>query len=126
MKNIKIDSLTDAVMKELNYFKKVTTKDLKEEVKNTANNIKKDISKNAPVKSGKYKKSWATKTIKETDNSLEMVVHSRNKYQLAHLLEFGHALRNGGRTSPKPHIKQAEEKGIKEFEENIQRIIKNG
>lgn len=36
------------------------------------------------------RKSWTVKTTKETANSLEVTVHSKNRYQLAHLLEFGH------------------------------------
>ncbi len=49
------------------------------------------------MKTGAYAKSWAAKTTKETANAMEIVVYSRNRYQLAHLLEFGHALRKGGR-----------------------------
>lgn len=126
MKKIQIDDLTDTVMKELNEYKKITADNLKKEVKKTGNKIKNEIQKNAPVKSGAYKKSWKVKTINERVNSLNLVVHSSNRYQLSHLLEFGHALRNGGRSKANPHIKQAEELGIKEFEENIKRIIENG
>lgn len=126
MKKIQIDNLTDTVMKEINEYKKITADNLKREVRKTGNKIKNEIQKNAPVKSGAYKKSWKVKTLNERVNSLNLVVHSSNRYQLSHLLEFGHALRNGGRSKANPHIKLAEELGIKEFEENIKRIIENG
>ena len=51
----------------------------------------------APKRTGKYAKSWSTKKTKENSHSLEMTVHSKNRYQLAHLLEKGYAKRGGGR-----------------------------
>ncbi|MGF3066951.1 HK97 gp10 family phage protein [Facklamia sp. P12950] len=87
--------------------------------------MKKDIQANAPVgETGKYSKSWSVKKEKETSNSIELVVHSKNRYQLAHLLEKGHVLRQGGRVSGRPHIAPAEEKGVRELEENIMRKLK--
>lgn len=45
---------------------------------------------------------------------------------MAHLLEFGHAKRNGGRVNGKVHIAPAEELGIKQLQEQIERCLKNG
>ena len=67
--------------------------------------------------------SWAVKKRKETSNSLTLVVHSRNRYQLAHLLEFGHAKRGGGRVSAQPHIAAAEAKGMEQLEDEIRKAL---
>jgi len=75
---------------------------------------------------GTYSKSWAVKNTKETANALEVTVYSRNKYQLAHLLEHGHAKRNGGRVAGKSHIAPAEETGIRQLEAEIERGLRNG
>ena len=79
-----------------------------------------EISANAPKDTGKYAKSWATKKTGENSHSLEMTVHSKNRYQLAHLLEKGHAKRGGGRVSGKPHIAPAEENGVQLLEHLIE------
>ena len=118
---VSIDGLADAVMKELNEYKELSTEDMKKDVRKAAQTVKKDIQANAPRKSGKYAKSWSIKTDKETSETLALIVHSRNKYQLAHLLEKGHAKRGGGRVSAIPHIAPAEEKGIRKLTEEIER-----
>ena len=83
--------------------------------------VKRDIQGNAPVRTGKYKKSWAAKKVQENANSLTMAVHSRDRYQIAHLLEHGHAKRGGGRVQAVPHIAPAERRGAEELTVRIER-----
>lgn len=52
-----------------------------------------------------------------------MTVYSKNRYQLAHLLEHGHAKRGGGRVSGKPHIAPAEENGVEMLENLIKEAL---
>ena len=126
MSSIKIDRLADEVMKGLNEYAEVTTDNVKKAVRKAASTVRREIQTNAPKKSGDYAKNWTAKKVRESSHTLEMVVHSRNKYQLAHLLEFGHCLRQGGRTKAIPHIAPAEEIGIKQLEDEIERSIKRG
>ena len=126
MKKIGIDGLTSAVMDELTNYAKHSTTEIKQIVEEVAKSTKEEIQANAPQKSGKYSKSWAVKKMNENSTRLNVVVHSRNKYQLTHLLEFGHAKRNGGRVSARPHIEQAEQNAIKLMEEKIQEVLENG
>ena len=123
---IQIDQLADTVMRELENYADTTTDGVKAAVKKAANTVKKEISATAPVRTGKYAKSWATKTTGENSHALEITVHSRNRYQLAHLLEHGHAKRNGGRVAARPHIAAAEQHGIEELGREIERSIRNG
>ena len=123
---IQIDQLADTVMRELENYVDTTTDGVKAAVKKAANTVKKEISATAPVRTGKYAKSWATKTTGENSHAIEITVHSRNRYQLAHLLEHGHAKRNGGRVAARPHIAAAEQHGVEELEREIERSIRNG
>ncbi len=44
--------------------------------------------------------------------------------QLAHLLEFGHAKRGGGRVEGKTHIALAEAKGVEQLQDEIERALR--
>ena len=123
---INVDQLAATVMKELENYADTTTDGVKAAVKKAADTVKKEISAGAPVRTGKYAKSWATKTTAESSHALEITVHSRNRYQLAHLLEHGHAKRGGGRVAARPHIAAAEEHGIEELEREIERSVRTG
>lgn len=115
-----IDNLADEIMKGLTEYSDLADMEMKKAVRKTATAVKKEISANAPKRTGKYAKSWTAKKTKENSHSLEMTVHSKNRYQLAHLLEKGHAKRGGGRVSGRPHIAPAEENGVQMFENLIE------
>jgi hypothetical protein len=121
---VSIDEMADAITKGLTEYSNLTADTMKACVKDAGNMVKKEIAANAPTKSGKYKKSWTATKQRETGTSIEIIVHSKNRYQIAHLLEKGHAKRNGGRVQAIPHIAPAEEKGKKQLMEDIERGLK--
>ena len=124
--SVSIGNMADTIMKELNAYADTTADGVKTAVQKAAKTVKAEIQAGAPVKTGAYKKSWAAKNTAESANKLEITVYSRNRYQLAHLLEHGHAKRGGGRVAAKPHIASAEQSGIEQLEQEIERCIRNG
>lgn len=120
---VQIDRLAEEIERQLNDYAKHTTDEVKQIVLDVAKDVKDDISANAPQKKGKYYKSWRVKKVSENSNTLQVVVHSDKHYQLTHLLEFGHATRDGGRTREFPHIAPAEQRGIENFEEKIKEVF---
>lgn len=122
-KTIPVDRLAAEVMDGLEEYAELAVDVMKREIQETGKSVKQQISSTAPRKSGRYAKSWAVKKLSETSNSLEVTVYSRNRYMLTHLLENGHAKRGGGRVRAIPHIAPAEEAGIKELEERIERAL---
>ena len=121
---VQIGELADAVMETLEEYADLAAEDVKQAVRDAGEMVRKEIRANAPKDTEDYAKSWAVKKTKETSASLTLTVHSKNRYQLAHLLEFGHAKRGGGRVSGKAHIAPAEELGIKELERSIEKALK--
>ena len=51
-------------------------------------------------------------------------MHSKNRYQIAHLLEHVHAKRGGGRVAARPHIAPAEQAGNEKLVKTIEQKLK--
>ena len=120
----RIDQMAHVIMEGLQEYADLAAEDMKAAVRKAGNSAKKDIEANAPEKTGAYKKSWAVKTVRENANAMEVVVYSRNRYQLAHLLEFGHDLRQGGRTRAFPHIAPAEARAAEMLVREVEAALK--
>ena len=65
-------------------------------------------------KTQKYYKGWTYKIEKGRLSHGSVVYGKTGTYQLAHLLEYGHAKKGGGRTNEYEHIKPVEEWAIDE------------
>ena len=89
-----------------------------------AQRLKKAISADAPVKTGKQKKSWRIAKEYLGGVDLNTVVHSTD-YRKVHLLENGHVTRDGTtRTKPTYYVSSNAERIIKEYEEQVAETIK--
>ena len=89
-----------------------------------AQRLKKAISAEAPVKTGKQKKSWRITKEYLGGVDLKTVVHSTD-YRKVHLLENGHVTRNGlTRTRPTYYVSRNAETIIQEYEQTVAETIK--
>ena len=75
---VSVGEMASAIMESLEEYADLATEDLKKAVRSAGNTVKKEIRENAPKRTGAYGKSWAVKVSKETSNSLEVTVYSRN------------------------------------------------
>lgn len=123
-KTIKPENLTQSLK---NYLEKYV-EDISETVEETSNQIGKEardeLKQTSPKRTGKYAKGWTVKKDKKNKNYYTVKVWNKTDYQLTHLLEFGHATRNGGRTKAIPHIRPVEEKYKQEFEKELKAKIR--
>ena len=123
---VTVDQMADAIMEGLEEYNQLAASTVKKAVKRAGTTVRKEIEGTAPQMTGKYAKSWRSKTTAESASSIHVTVYSPSRYMLAHLLEHGHALRNGGRTRAFPHIAPVEEIGDKQLETDIIRGLKDG
>ena len=115
-----IEGLSDAIVKALAEYTDEVEKGLEIEKKTVAEKAVQALKATSPKgATGDYAKGWTTSNIKG-----KQVVHNKTDYQLTHLLEYGHAKRNGGRVAAKPHIRPVEEEVIKDFTEGVEKVIK--
>lgn len=89
-----------------------------------AKKLRKAIQAEAPVKTGKQKKSWRITKEYLGGVDLKTVVHSTD-YRKVHLLENGHLTRNGKtRTRATHYVSSNAERIMKEYEQQLAETIR--
>ena len=108
------------------------SEDIQEGIDKTAQEVAKEAAnelKNArgtyKIRTGKYNKGWKVNT-KKGRGVINCTVHNATNWQLTHLLENGHTTRNDGRTRAFVHIKPVEEKYVQQYQQDVEKLIKNG
>ena len=83
------------------------------------------LKQTSPKKTGAYARGWRAKTTKG-NGYVSSIIHNATNWQLTHLLEKPHLLRNGRVSTPKVHIAPVEQECIKKYETAVEQIIKEG
>lgn len=112
------NDLSAEIMRCLKEYTDEVVEALEKTEKELAKEAVRTLKQTSPKKSGKYAKSWT-----QTKQGKKRIVHNR-RYQLTHLLEKGHAKRNGGRVAARVHIAPVEQRISKEAVERLKRNLK--
>lgn len=133
MKMTKVDSMAAAVVQELEAYSDEVMEGVKKAVKTAArecrDEIRQEVQRIPYVLTGDYKKGWTDRVAFENWEDIRAEVYNRTDGQLAHLLENGHAIKNGtGRTGGsvrgRPHIRAAEDHALERLEEKLREAVK--
>ena len=129
-RDVEIDNLAEAIAKELLDYQEEVAEGVFDAVDAAAkacnDEIKSHLSRGHGIKTGKYKKSFSVTTTEETKFSKKKTWHVKApNYRITHLLENGHALRQGGRSPAVKHITYGEEKAAQVLEEHIERAVQS-
>jgi len=114
-----IDNLADEIAKSLTLYTAEVTEELEKVKKKVTRDGVKRLREGSPKDSGRYAAGW---TMTQQDGAL--IIHNKNKPQLTHLLEYGHAKRTGGRVAGKRHIEPVEAKIVEEFENAVEKVVR--
>lgn len=128
------EELCKFVKKYPDFVKKEAGEIIQKEAKQAAKNIRSDSPvrksgtstsvKGKALPRGTYAKGWRSKAT--GDDLTYKVYNSGQQKSLAHLLEFGHKMPDGGRTKAIPHIlknrNETEDRILKELERRLEGV----
>ena len=114
---------TESVTAQMTELLDEINKDIEQSAKTNIQAVAKEsvvkLKNTSPVKTGSYAKGWGTKR----NGDMDVIVHNRTDYQLTHLLENGHVIRNKkgtyGRTHGIKHIAPVEEWAVDDLPRRI-------
>lgn len=119
---ISVDQLEATVNRILNEYADDCVEVMTDAVKKTTKQATKELKSSGiggfQDRTGKYRKGWRSK-VEETRLSAEGVVYQGAQPGLTHLLEYGHAKQNGGRTRAFPHISEVNDRAQENFEKEL-------
>lgn len=129
MSTIKPDQLAQTIKKTLDEWQGVTEEAASTGVMATARQAVEKLHNIKPPGSekygswDKYNNSWQAARLTKRKNVYSQVIHNVKHYRLAHLLENGHALHQGGRARAFPHIAPIAEEAEEELLNNIKQVL---
>lgn len=111
------------LLRELEEWRGVTMNDIEAKVQKHGKELKKRVQGESPERTGAYRKSWSVRFEGLKTAHYKSLIYNKKHYRLTHLLEHGHAKRDGGRTKAFPHLLKNEEEVGKEFIEDVEKLF---
>ena len=115
----KTESVSVQMKELLDEIDKDVKNSAKKNIQQVAKESRQKLRNTSPVKTGSYARGWDVRR----EGDMDVIVHNKTDYQLTHLLENGHVIRNKkgtyGRTHPIKHIAPVEEWAVDELPRRI-------
>lgn len=126
---IKVDELNAAIKESLDNYNQAVVKSLKKTTTRAMKDLVANTKATAPVgkRSKHYRDSITSRTESETQYGISKLWYVKGSdYRLSHLLNNGHALRDGGRYPGTNFIGKAVDAIIPWYLAQIEEVLKNG
>lgn len=124
-----IDGLAAAIDNELKAYSKTVMEGIRKQTDKSMRQLVQETKATAPVgrRRKHYRDSISSKVSNSSSYAYERQWYVRGSdYRLSHLLNNGHALRDGGRYPGTQFIKKAEVSVIRDYEDAIKEVLENG
>lgn len=126
---IQIDELNNAIKNALEDYNDTIVTGLKKNTNDAMKDLVANTKATAPVgnRAKHYRDSISSKTLNETQFGISKLWYVKGEYyRLSHLLNNGHALRDGGRYPGTNFIGKAVDHILPFYLSKIEEVIKNG
>ena len=120
-------NITEAINRELTIYSNEVTEAIKKEAKTHMSQLVKRTRETAPVgrRQKHYRDNISSKKTSDTDRGTTYTWYVKGSdYRLSHLLENGHATRDGGRTRGTHFIANASEPILADYIAKVEEAIK--
>ncbi len=121
-----IDNLAELISAELENYSEEVTEKVKKAVDTVAEEINEEIKSKIPFNepTGDYVKAFRIKkSYEDKFNKRNTWYVANGQHRLTHLLEHGHAKKNGGRVKAYPHIKFGQELAVRRIQELVEEAV---
>jgi hypothetical protein len=129
MANIQIDELNSAIKNALEEYNDGIVTGLKKNTKRAMKDLVENTKATAPVgkRDEHYRDNISSKTLSETQFGISKLWYVKGSdYRLSHLLNNGHALKDGGRYPGTNFIGKTVDRILPWYLSKIEEVIKNG
>ena len=121
---IKLDKLAATIAQELGVYSRQVQEALDREGGKIAKEGVAKLREASPRRSGRYAKGWTLKIERVFGKPTQHIIHNKDRSQLTHLLEHGHAKRGGGRVQGQPHIAPVETEVVAAYLAAVEEAIR--
>lgn len=123
---ISVNQIDKEIAKELTLYNDNVTRRINDHAYHTTHKMTEQTKATAPVgkRRSHYKNNITFKEVPKKNGSVACLWYVKGSdYRLSHLLNNGHALRDGGRVAGTNFITKAEQVAVKDFEDGVIKIL---